>query len=216
MQHLCLLKRVILHQTGQEKLEKQRELVESMFPGEKVHHNDTFSNCPKDCGNFKHEWLYKKELAFCPETKTWWLAFVEGKGMFCLLCRKHDCQNPQNKSAMFNKTPATRYKPAKIKEHVDTLLSSHSHPGKTSNNNKMQFTGGCCKEPHSFQFTTFYIVAKEEMANIKVLPLLRLLNLFAPLERLSLTKYPKCPNIRLWLLHYDVMMLQILEHLTKC
>lgn len=42
---------------------------QSMFPGEKVHHNAICSNCSKDCGNFKHEWLHKKELAFCPETK---------------------------------------------------------------------------------------------------------------------------------------------------
>ena len=116
--------------SGQEKLEKQRELVESMFPGEKVHYNAICPNCSKDCGNFKHEWLHKKELAFCPETKIWWLAFVEGKGMFCLLCRKHDCQNPQNKSAVFNKTPATWYRPASLKKHVGTPLSPHSHPGK--------------------------------------------------------------------------------------
>ena len=61
-----------------------------------------------------------------------------------------------------------------------------------SNNTKMQFTGRCCEEPHSFQmqldeerlygdeglvkaFTAFYFVAKEEMANSKVLPLLKLL-----------------------------------------
>ena len=51
--------------SGQEKIEKQRELVESMLPGEKVHHNAICANCSKDCGNFKHEWLHKKELAFC-------------------------------------------------------------------------------------------------------------------------------------------------------
>ena len=90
------------------KIERQRELVESMFPGEKVNHNAICSNCSKDRGNSNHEWLHKKELAFCSETKIWWLAFVEGKGMFCLLCKKHDCQNPENKSAVFNKTPATR------------------------------------------------------------------------------------------------------------
>ena len=50
--------------------------------------------------------------------------------MFCLLCRKHDCHNPQNKSAVFNKTPATRYRPATLKEHVGTPLSSHGHLGK--------------------------------------------------------------------------------------
>jgi len=37
----------------QEKIENQRELVESMFPGEKVRHNAIPSYCSKDCGIFK-------------------------------------------------------------------------------------------------------------------------------------------------------------------
>ena len=185
--------------SGQEKLEKQRELVESMFPGENVHHNAICSNCSKDCGNFKHEWLHKKELAFCPETKIWWLAFVEGKGMFCLLCRKHDCQNPQNKSAVFNKTPATRCRPATLKEHVGTPLSSHSHPGKRKQQHQDAIYREMLQRTSFFQkqldeerlygdeglvkaFTAFYFVAKEEMANSKVLPLLKLLEVLGARE----------------------------------
>ena len=185
--------------SGQEKLEKQRELVESMFPGEKVHHNAICSNCSKDCGNLKHEWLHKKELAFCLETKIWRLAFVEGKGMFCLLCRKHDCQNPQNKSAVFNKTPATRYRPATLKEHVGTPLSSHSHPGKRKQQHQDAIYREMLQRTSFFQkqldeerlygdeglvkaFTAFYFIAKEEMANSKVLPLLKLLEVLGARE----------------------------------
>ena len=185
--------------SGQGNLEKQRELVESMFPGEKAHYNAICSNCSKDFGNFKHEWLQKKELAFCSETKIWWLAFVEGKGMFCLLCRKHDCHNPQNKSAVFNKTPATRYRPATLKEQVGTPLSSHSHPGKRKQQHQDAIYREMLQRTSFFQmqldeerlygdeglvkaFTAFYFVAKEETANSKVLPLLKLLEVLGARE----------------------------------
>lgn len=35
---------------------------------------------------FKHEWLLDKEIAYSAETGIWWLIFVEGKWMYCLLC----------------------------------------------------------------------------------------------------------------------------------
>ena len=79
------------------------------------------------------------------------VSFVEGKGMFCLLCRKHDCQNPQNKTAVFNKTPATWYRPATLKEHVGTPLSTVGLE-RENNTTKMQFTGRCCKEPHFYDY----------------------------------------------------------------
>ncbi|CAH3131937.1 unnamed protein product [Porites lobata] len=56
-----------------------------MFPGEKVNHNAICSNCSKDCGNSNHEWLHKKELTFCSETKTWWLAFMANSKVLPLL-----------------------------------------------------------------------------------------------------------------------------------
>ena len=51
---------------------------------------------------FKHEWLTDKSLAYCSKTGIWWLAYVEGKGMYCLLCRKHNTKNEQNKSKVFS------------------------------------------------------------------------------------------------------------------
>lgn len=37
--------------------------------------------------------------------------------MFCLLCRKHDATNLQNKSKKFNTEPAVRFKRKSVEEH---------------------------------------------------------------------------------------------------
>ena len=119
--------------------------------------------------------------------------------MFCLLCRKHDCQNPQNKFAVFNKTPATRYRPATLNEHVGMPSSSHSYAGKRKQRHQEAIYREMLQRTSFFQmqldeerlygdeglvkaFTAFYFVAKEEMANSKVLPLLKLLEVLGARE----------------------------------
>ena len=37
--------------------------------------------------------------------------------MFCILCRKHDVSNLQNKSKKFNSEPAVRFKLKSVEEH---------------------------------------------------------------------------------------------------
>ena len=43
--------------------------------------------------------------------------FVEGEGMYCLICKKYKCTNQQNKSDIFNEKPSVRYKTTAINEH---------------------------------------------------------------------------------------------------
>ena len=40
----------------------------------------------------------------------WRPVYVEGEGLFCLLCKKHDTSNPQNKLKVFNKEPCKRFR----------------------------------------------------------------------------------------------------------
>ena len=54
------------------------------------------------------------------------LKHVEGEGLFCLLCKKHDTSNPQNKSKVFNKDPCKRFRPEKFEDHCRT--SQHMNP----------------------------------------------------------------------------------------
>ena len=67
---------------------------------------------------FKHQWILDKKLSFCEKTGLNWLVYVEGRGMFCLLCRKHDATNLQNKSKKFNTEPAVRFKRKSVEEHI--------------------------------------------------------------------------------------------------
>ena len=56
----------------------------------------------------------------------WWPVYVEGEGLFCLLCKKHDTSNPQNKSKVFNNDPCKRFRPEKFEDHCRT--SQHMNP----------------------------------------------------------------------------------------
>ena len=56
---------------------------------------------------FQHEWLFEANV-YCPKTGLRWLVFVEGEGMYCLICKKYKCTNQQNKSDVFNEKPSVR------------------------------------------------------------------------------------------------------------
>ena len=66
---------------------------------------------------FSHKWLEERGLSFCEVTEVWWLVYVEGKGMFCLLCRQNDEHNILNKWKVFNKDPSVRFKKSAVDKH---------------------------------------------------------------------------------------------------
>ena len=69
---------------------------------------------------FKHEWLTEKSLVYCLETGIWCLEYVEGKGMYCLLCHKHNTKNEQNKVKVFSSDPAVRYRKPTLTSHAES------------------------------------------------------------------------------------------------
>ena len=112
------------------------EILTKLFPNEEessVHH---YRVCERKACNkvsaeekasqskmkdkFKHYWLTDKDIAYSSQTGLWWLSYVEGKGMFCLLCRKHNLSNKFNKSKIFNIEPSVRYRKPTLLEHVST------------------------------------------------------------------------------------------------
>ena len=72
---------------------------------------------------FQHEWLFEANV-FCEKTGLRWLAFVEGEGMYCLICKKYKCTNQQNKSDIYNEKPSVRYKTTAINEHAQSQKHS--------------------------------------------------------------------------------------------
>ena len=89
------------------------ELISQYFKeSPKLHY---FYKCKEGCtklcdGRFKHEWILDRGVGYCEKTGLWWLVYEEGNGMFCLLCRMHNCENPFNHQKKFNQVPAVRFK----------------------------------------------------------------------------------------------------------
>lgn len=69
----------------------------------------------KDC--FNHQWLLDPALSYCEKTGYFWLLYEEGVGMFCLLCKKHNKINLQNKSSKSNIEASVRFKRNAVLEH---------------------------------------------------------------------------------------------------
>ena len=126
---------------------------------------------------FQHQWILDKKLSFCKKTGLNWLVYIEGRGMFCLLCRKHDATNLQNKSKKFNTEPAVRFKRKSVEEHS------------TSQQHKAAVTAELLSRVSVFQrefeerekskedvyfnvFLALYWIAKEEIVNTKFTSLL--------------------------------------------
>ena len=135
---------------------------------------------------FQYQWIFDKELSFCEKTGFNWLVYEEGRGMFCILCRKHDVSNLQNKSKKFNSEPAVRFKRKSVEEHSTSqqqkatvnveLLSRVSVFQKEFEEREKS------KEDVYFNaFLALYWIAKEEIANRKFTSLLELV------EKMELT-----------------------------
>ena len=70
---------------------------------------------------FNHNLIFKKDLAYNPKVQMWWLVYIEGEGQYCLICKKFDSKNPQNKKEVFSAEPSTRLKKECLEEHIAFL-----------------------------------------------------------------------------------------------
>ena len=134
---------------------------------------------------FQHEWLFEANV-FCEKTGLPWLVFVEGEGMYCLICKKHKLSNQQNKSDIFNEKPSIRYKTTAINEHAQT--QKHSAAISCEMINRVSVFQRELDERQKVNdtvlFKVFYSIywpAKEGIANRKAA------GLFSLLEKLGVT-----------------------------
>lgn len=107
----------------------------------------------------------------------WWLSFVEGQGMYCILCKKHNMKHTLNKRDVFVYTPATRFLEDALKVHA----SSHMHKSaiETEMVHKLSvFHTEVCKKAnvesslYEKVFSTVYFLLKNFVSNRKLVPLL--------------------------------------------
>lgn len=128
---------------------------------------------------FQHEWLFEANV-FCEKTGLTWLVFVEGEGMYCLICKKHKLTNQQNKSDIFNEKPSIRYKTTAILEHA--LSNKHSAAISCEMINRVSVFQRELDERQKVNdtvlfkvFYSIYWLAKEGIANKKAAGLFTLL-----------------------------------------
>jgi len=134
----------------------------------------------KQSYKFQHSWLFKTSLSFCLTTEIWWAVYVEGEGLYCLLCRKHDTSNPQNKSKIFNKEPCKRFRPEALADHLQTI--QHKNAVSAEMLQRVSCFQKTLDEREKVAedvlvkvFTAVYWLMKEELPNNKIKSLLQLL-----------------------------------------
>ncbi|PFX12902.1 hypothetical protein AWC38_SpisGene23067 [Stylophora pistillata] len=105
---------------------------------------------------------------------------VECEGLYCLLCKKHDKCNPQNKSKIFNKVPCKRFRPEALEDHLQT--TQHKYAIVTEMLQRVSCfqktldeRGRVAEDVLVKVFTAAYWLMKEELLDRKIKSLLQLL-----------------------------------------
>ncbi|XP_068762491.1 zinc finger protein 862-like [Montipora capricornis] len=129
---------------------------------------------------FSHSWVSTKDLSFDKTSGLWWLVYEENKGMFCLLCRKHNLKSSRSKSDVWNTTPSVRLRREAVQHHLTT--TQHKEAIKLEMMQRVSTFQKQVNEKHEVNenvlektFTAIYWLAKEEISNQKLIPLLELL-----------------------------------------
>ena len=132
---------------------------------------------------FNHAWLYDHELSYCSDTGIHWLVYSElHHGMFCALCRKHKTYNEKNKTSIFAGEAATRFRRAAVQDHAAS--SQHKAAVRAELlqsvsvfHEQFQKMKSTSDEVLFSAFASCYFLAKQEISNRKLVPLLEFLEL---------------------------------------
>jgi DNA polymerase III epsilon subunit-like protein len=191
--------------------EMMRQIEELDFPADKRRHSyyDCYNGRCRNLhytesgksGTFKHEWIVDKKLSYCNKTGIWWLVFIENDGMYCVLCKKHNVGNTQNKIKAFGETASVRYKRSALVDHVEhtkqhsvaiqnELISrvsafAKAHDERVSTKDEVIFNA----------FLSAYWLMQEEIANKKLFSLLKLLQV-SGLEIMKYFPYTSRTTVR--------------------
>ena len=127
---------------------------------------------------FSHSWVSTKDLSFDKTSGLWWLVYEENKGMFCLLCRKHNLKSRRSKSDVWYTTPSVQLRYEAVQDHLTT--TQHKEAIKLEMMQRVSTFQKQVNEKHEVNenmlektFTAIYWLAKEEISNQKLIPLSR-------------------------------------------
>lgn len=134
----------------------------------------------KDC--FNHQWLLDPALSYCEKTGYFWLLYEEGVGMFCLLCKKHNKINLQNKSSKFNIEASVRFKRNAVLEHGNSQQHKSAVEAEMIRrvsvfHKEIERRDQSRDDVIHSAFLALYWLAKEEVANKKFAALLEMTEL---------------------------------------
>ena len=70
---------------------------------------------------FNHGWLTDKSLALCSDTGIWWQAYLEGEGIYCLVCSKHNTKNVKvSGGQVFRNVPSVKCTKPTLASHASS------------------------------------------------------------------------------------------------
>lgn len=160
------------------------KLLRSSFGPESVVHSfhkcksrscSSVSSSEQDClakrldDRYHHLWI-NETIMFCSRTGYNWLLYEEGQGMLCLLCRKHNINNTENKSKKFNMEPAVWFKKKAVEEHANSQQHSAAINAELLSrvptfNEEIERKGKTRDDVYYNTFLVMYWLSKEEIAN---------------------------------------------------
>ena len=126
---------------------------------------------------FQHKRLYDPKYAYSEKTKTWSLVYIDGKGMFCSLCRifntkQHNGFKTWNNTANIRCRPGTVEGHFKSEMHKDAYEASQRRGNSYFDREEEKKTTMLKNKVYFKVFKALYWLAKEEIACTKMTSLL--------------------------------------------
>ena len=105
------------------------KLISSFFSEDAVVHNqfNCAKNCCSDLSLAEKSRIAPKKFRHALIAHNWWLVFVEGQGLFCLICKKHNMKNDINKRDVFVNTPGQRFISDAVKSHAVAFVHKSAY-----------------------------------------------------------------------------------------
>ena len=130
---------------------------------------------------FNHSWLGYKAISFCQKTSVSWPVHIEGAGFYCLLCKKYQTGNTQNKDMKFTVEPSVRIKLQSLKSHLECSAHQRAVSGQLLNRvsyfqRQLDHEAEIQDDVYFKAFYAMYWLAKHYIANKQVNSLLLLLD----------------------------------------
>ena len=144
--------------------------------------------CSKDLASmkkdnkFQHKWLFDPNIARCDKSHKWCLVYIDGKGMFCSLCRTYDIKQ-NNGMKTWNAVGNVRCRQQTVVDHFNKDTSMHQEAVRAYRRQKSSYfdreaekkTTNLKNDVYFKVFSSLYWLAKEEMPTSKMTSLLTLL-----------------------------------------